>query len=76
MCSLKGPKHGGANIKVMDMMADISENVRDPEDDEELAAYLEKILDKETFDRRGKLQMSFEKNSKSKLGIRLINLTE
>ena len=53
MCSLKGPKHGGANIKVMDMMADISENVRDPEDDEELAAYLEKILDKETFDRRG-----------------------
>lgn len=53
MCSLKGPKHGGANIKVMDMMADILENVRDPEDDEELAAYLEKILDKETFDRRG-----------------------
>lgn len=53
MCSLKGPKHGGANIKVMDMMADISENVRNPEDDEELAAYLEKILDKETFDRRG-----------------------
>lgn len=53
MCSLKGPKHGGANIKLMDMMADISENVRDPEDDEELAAYLEKILDKETFDRRG-----------------------
>lgn len=53
MCSLKGPKHGGANIKVMDMMEDISENVSDAEDDEELTAYLEKILDKETFDRKG-----------------------
>lgn len=53
MCLLKGPKHGGANIKVMDMMADISENVHDPEDDEELTAYLEKVLDKETFDRKG-----------------------
>lgn len=53
MCSLKGPKHGGANIKVMDMMEDISENVSGAEDDEELTAYLEKILDKETFDRKG-----------------------
>ena len=53
MCSLKGPKHGGANIKVMDMMADISEHIKDVEDDEELTAYLEKILDKETFDRKG-----------------------
>lgn len=53
MCSLKGPKHGGANIKVMDMMADISEQINDVEDDEEIAAYLEKILDKETFDRKG-----------------------
>lgn len=53
MCSLKGPKHGGANIKVMDMMADISEQINDVEDDEEIAAYLEKLLDKETFDRKG-----------------------
>lgn len=53
MCSLKGPKHGGANIKVMDMMADISEHINDVEDDEEIAAYLEKILDKDTFDRKG-----------------------
>ncbi|MGN0642055.1 MAG: citrate synthase [Huintestinicola sp.] len=53
MCSLKGPKHGGANIKVMDMMADISEHINDAEDDEEISAYLEKILDKETFDRKG-----------------------
>lgn len=53
MCSLKGPKHGGANIKVMDMMADISEQINDVEDDEQITAYLEKILDKETFDRNG-----------------------
>lgn len=53
MCSLKGPKHGGANIKVMDMMADISEQINDVEDDEEIAAYLEKLLDKENFDRKG-----------------------
>ena len=53
MCSLKGPKHGGANIKVMDMMADISQNIKDVEDDEELTAYFEKILNKETFDRKG-----------------------
>ena len=53
MCSLKGPKHGGANIKVMDMMADISEHIKDVEDDEELTAYFEKILNKETFDGKG-----------------------
>ena len=53
MCSLKGPKHGGANIKVMDMMADISQHIKDVEDDEEITAYLERILDKETFDRKG-----------------------
>ena len=53
MCSLKGPKHGGANIKVMDMMADISEQINDVEDDEEITTYLEKILDKKVFDRKG-----------------------
>lgn len=53
MCSLKGPKHGGANIKVMDMMADISEHITNVDDDEEITAYLEKILDKDTFDRKG-----------------------
>ena len=53
MCSLKGPKHGGANIKVMDMMADISEHITNVDDDEEITSYLEKILDKETFDRKG-----------------------
>lgn len=50
MSSLKGPKHGGANIKVMEMMADIRAHVRDYADREELAAYLDKILDGEAFD--------------------------
>ena len=53
MCSLKGPKHGGANIKVMDMMADIRKHVRDYSDKEEIGAYLRKIVDKEAFDHKG-----------------------
>lgn len=53
MSSLKGPKHGGANIKVMDMMADIREHVKDYGDKEEVAAYLTKIIDKEAFDKKG-----------------------
>lgn len=53
MCSLKGPKHGGANMKVMDMMADISKNIKDPGDDGALTSYLKKILDKDTFDGKG-----------------------
>ncbi|EOH96329.1 hypothetical protein I588_04815 [Enterococcus pallens ATCC BAA-351] len=51
--SLKGPKHGGANIKVTQMMDDLKNNLKDPEDDEEIAAYLEKILSKEVFDKQG-----------------------
>lgn len=50
MSSLKGPKHGGANIKVMEMIADIRAHVRDYADKEELAAYLSKILDGDAFD--------------------------
>ena len=53
MSSLKGPKHGGANIKVMEMMADIRAHVADTADKEELASYLTKIIKKETFDRKG-----------------------
>ena len=53
MCSLKGPQHGGANIKVMDMMADIRKHVRDYSDKEEIGAYLRKIVDKEAFDHKG-----------------------
>ena len=53
MSSLKGPKHGGANIKVMEMMADIRDHVRDFGDKDEIAAYLTKIIEKQTFDRKG-----------------------
>lgn len=51
--SLKGPKHGGANIKVVKMFDDIKENVHDWDDEEELSAYLDKILKKQAFDKAG-----------------------
>ena len=53
MSSLKGPRHGGANLKVMDMIDEIKENVHDWTDNEEVRAYLEKLVDKEAFDRKG-----------------------
>ena len=53
MSSLKGPKHGGANIKVMKMMQNIKENVKDTADKEEIRAYLKKILAGEAFDNKG-----------------------
>jgi citrate synthase len=53
MSSLKGPKHGGANIKVMEMMDDIRANVNDVTDKDEVKAYLSKIIDKEAFDKKG-----------------------
>jgi len=53
MSSLKGPKHGGANIKVMEMMANIRENVKDTQDREEIRAYLSKMLAGEVFDQKG-----------------------
>ncbi|MDY2957898.1 citrate/2-methylcitrate synthase [Floccifex sp.] len=53
MSSLKGPKHGGANFKVMEMMDDIRHHVSDYSNEEEVQAYLEKIVDKEAFDRKG-----------------------
>jgi len=51
--SLKGPKHGGANAKVMEMFYNIRGNVRDLNDEEELAAYLRKIINREANDRTG-----------------------
>ncbi|SDB06124.1 citrate/2-methylcitrate synthase [Eubacterium oxidoreducens] len=53
MSSLKGPKHGGANIKVMEMMKDIRGHVKDFSDKDEVKAYLEKIVNKEAFDKKG-----------------------
>ena len=53
LCSLKGSRHGGANVKVSQMFANIRENVSDWSNEEEIAAYLEKILNKQAFDRTG-----------------------
>ncbi len=51
--SLKGPKHGGANIKVSAMFENIKENISDWNDKEEISAYLAKILHKDAFDKAG-----------------------
>ena len=53
LSSLKGPKHGGANIKVMQMMEDIRAHVPDYNDKAALKDYLAEIVDKKAFDRRG-----------------------
>lgn len=53
LSSLKGPKHGGANIKVVEMMRDIKENVRDLHDDDEIENYLGKLVDRQAFDKKG-----------------------
>ncbi len=53
LSSLKGPKHGGANIKVVEMMRDIQENVDDWKDEEKVHSYLQRILNKEVFDKKG-----------------------
>ncbi|MCI9319561.1 MAG: citrate/2-methylcitrate synthase [Lachnospiraceae bacterium] len=53
LSSLKGPKHGGANIKVVEMMRDLKSHVSDKADEEEVRSYLKKILNKEAFDRKG-----------------------
>lgn len=51
--SLKGPKHGGANIKVTRMFEDMKANIKDWEDEEEVKQYLRDILDKKAFDKAG-----------------------
>ncbi len=53
MASLKGPRHGGANSKVMAMMADIKTHVRDWADEDCVADYLTRILNKDAFDGSG-----------------------
>ncbi len=53
LSSLKGPKHGGANIKVVEMMRDIEKNVSDWTDEEAVRDYLTRILNREVFDRKG-----------------------
>ena len=53
MASLKGPRHGGANNKVMGMMDDIKDHVRDWTDQDEVRTYLTRILNKDAYDRSG-----------------------
>lgn len=53
MASLKGPKHGGANIKVTSMFADMKEKLTDWTDKEQIRQYLTDLLDKKAFDRKG-----------------------
>ena len=53
LCSLKGPRHGGANVKVVHMFAELMTAVKDWKSDEEVSAYLRKLLNKEAFDHSG-----------------------
>ena len=53
MASLKGPKHGGANIKVTKMFEDMKAHVSDWEDEDEVRQYLNDLLEKKAFDQKG-----------------------
>lgn len=53
LSSLKGPKHGGANIKVVKMFEDMKQNIDDWEDEDKVADYLSRLLNKDAFDRAG-----------------------
>jgi citrate synthase len=53
--SLKGPLHGGANLKVLDMMEDLKKNVKNWKDQTEIEQYLLKVLNKQAFDKTGKI---------------------
>lgn len=53
LASLKGPKHGGANIKVIRMFEDMKEQVKDWKDEDEVRHYLQALLDKQAFDKAG-----------------------
>ncbi len=53
LCSLKGPKHGGANRKVLDMMSNLKQQVSDLHDEDEIRRYLNGLLEKEGFDHSG-----------------------
>ena len=53
LASLKGPRHGGANIKVVRMFKDMKKNVKDLSNENQVADYLNALLDKKAFDRTG-----------------------
>ena len=51
--SLKGPRHGGANLKVVNMFADMKKHITDWTDEDQISDYLRKLLHKEAFDKKG-----------------------
>lgn len=53
MASLKGPKHGGANVKVTQMFDDMKQKLTDWKDDDQIRQYLTDLLDKKAFDQKG-----------------------
>ena len=53
LASLKGPKHGGANIKVTQMFEDMKKNIKNWNDDKEIEQYLSDLLNKKAFDKSG-----------------------
>ena len=53
LASLKGPRHGGANIKVVQMFEDLKKTVKDWTDEDEIRNYLQNLLDKKGFDKSG-----------------------
>lgn len=53
LASLKGPKHGGANIKVVEMMEDLKKEVKDVKDRDQVESYLKRLLNKDAFDKKG-----------------------
>lgn len=53
LCALKGPKHGGANVKVKQMFDDIKKNIKNWDDESAIRSYLADVLDKKAFDRTG-----------------------
>jgi citrate synthase len=53
LCSLKGPRHGGANVKVVQMFEDMKKQIKDWENEDEIRDYLLRILNKKAFDRSG-----------------------
>ena len=53
LCSLKGPRHGGANIKVVQMFDDMKKNIADWKDEDEIRDYLTRLVEKRAFDNSG-----------------------
>ncbi|URA11360.1 citrate/2-methylcitrate synthase [Thermospira aquatica] len=53
LCSLKGPRHGGANAEVVNMMDDVKKHIKDWSNENEIKDYIRKLLNKEAYDRRG-----------------------